>query len=143
MNSLMVSFARRWIDDVVEVTDPDAEAGLIVELFVESLALFGRDFQRRAGIRTVNEAAVGFPAAGEDFRVARLDLPLFLRGDRPVAQRRAVVGGALEDRDVRRGVRDLGDDLHAGRPGTHHATRLPVKSTGSFGQLAVWRRTGR
>ena len=49
----------------------------------------------------------------EHLRVARLDRPLLVLGDRPIVQRRAPVGRALEDRELSDQRRDGLDDLHA------------------------------
>ena len=107
-------------EHVAEIALPDAEAGLRVQLLEKRLALLRRHLEGAARVRRVQEAGVAVPAALEHLGIACLDGALLLRGHGAVVQRRAQIRGALENGEVRGGLRHFLDCLHAGRAGADH-----------------------
>ena len=63
----------------------------------------------------MNEAGRGFPAAGEDFRIACFDLGLFFGRDLAVVQRRCPIRRALKHCQMANILGDGLDDLDGGR----------------------------
>ena len=110
--------------DIAEVALPDAEAWLAVEFLEERLAFLGRNLERGAWIGAMDEAAGSFVAECEDLGIAIPDLAHLFFGDPGVMQRRAPVGGALEDRQLADFLGDGLDGLHGGRPGADHRDPL-------------------
>src|SRR5271163_651164 len=80
--------------------------------------------ENRSGVEVVHERAGGFARLAKDFRIARLDAFLLVRVDESVAQRRAVIWGALKDRQMADFLSDFRDELDAGGTGPNHADAL-------------------
>ena len=72
----------------------------------------------------MDEAAGSFVAAREDLGIAIPDLAHLFFGDPGVMQRRAPVGGALENGQLADFLGDGLDGLHGGRPGADHRDPL-------------------
>ena len=109
---------------VVEIAQPLLETRFLPQLFILRHPLFRRNFQRGTGIEFVDERPGGFHALAENLRVIGLDFLLFLVSDRPVAQRGAVIGGALENRQMPHFPGDFGNQLHRRGPGADDANPL-------------------
>ena len=65
--------------DLAEIAQPDAEAGLVVELVPQRDPLLARDLVEAAPVRLVLEAAGRAGAGGKDLVVARADVGHLLR----------------------------------------------------------------
>jgi hypothetical protein len=80
----LVSF--RIGHDVAEVAEPLREARLRPQFLEPRHPLLLRHLEHRARVEVMNESGGRLPGPPEDLRIARLDLPLRLRIDRPVAK---------------------------------------------------------
>jgi hypothetical protein len=107
------------------------------------LTLFRRDLENRARIEIVDEGAGACTRLPKNFRIVRLDLFLLVGVDRSIAQRRAVIRGALKNRQMADFLRDLRDELHAGGAGADDAdafareVRLLTRPPGGMKRLAL------
>src|SRR5712692_4599617 len=72
----------------------------------------------------MHKRACGFVTLLEDVRVARLDLALRFGIDGRIAERRTVIGRALEHRQMADVLGDLRDELDTGGPGADDAHPL-------------------
>ncbi len=81
-----------------------------------------------ARVGRMDEAAVGLLAAREDLGVIGPDPVHLLLADPGVVQRRAPLGGALEDGQMAGGLGHFGDGLHAGRAGADHRDALALEA---------------
>ena len=75
----------------------------------------------------MDEAGRSFPAAGEDFRIACLDLHLFFRGDLAVMQGRGPIRRALKHCQMPNILGDGLDDLNGGRARADNANTLALE----------------
>ena len=126
---------------LAEVRQPDAEAGFAVELLPLGQALLAGHLVERSPIGLVDEPARRARADGEDLVVALLDVGHLLGADRPVVQRRAPVGPALEHRQLADLIGQRADDLHAGGAGADDADAQSGQVAGVVGPVVGVERT--
>ena len=121
--------------DVAEIAHPDAEAGLAVELFPESLAFLSCHLEGGARIGGMDEAAVGLLAAREDLGIVGPDPAHLLLAD--LARCATARTIAAVRWNTVRWPTVLATSVMVCTPVAPvpiTATRLPAKRTGSFGQ---------
>ena len=93
-------------------------------MLIECIALRLRHIKGAARVEILHEAGESLVTLPKDLRVAGLDLGLFVGVDGGVAQRTAVVGGALEDSQMLGFLGDVWDELHSRGAGADHADAL-------------------
>ncbi len=111
--------------DLAEISQPDAEAGLVVETIPQGHPFLPRDLVETAPVGLVLKAARRSRTSRKNLIVARANVGHLLFRDQPVAEGSAPVRATLEDREFAYLVRDLPDDLYASRTGANDRDFLP------------------
>jgi hypothetical protein len=125
------------LQDVVVVTQPQAEAAAVIPLLKHALALLRRVLLGFFSDRLVVVAREVVADPLPYLVVVLLVPPLVLGVERMVAERERIVGGALEDGEVIRLPGELRGDLYAGRAGTDEPDALAGEVDASWGHSAV------
>ncbi len=107
-------------EDVREPPGERADAAVGPAGLERAVALFGVDLERPARRRHHRDAGIGLLGLAPALRIGRDHRLELRRIERPVLRRHRVVGGALEDVEVRRLARDLRDRLDRGRARADH-----------------------
>jgi hypothetical protein len=98
--------------DIVEIAQPFRESRLRPQFFVPRQPFFLRDVESIPRIEVVHKARGSFTNALVNGVVVGLPLILGLRGNPPIAQRRAVIRRTLEDREMADFFGDDRNELH-------------------------------
>src|SRR6266545_2550795 len=110
--------------NLAKVAQPDAEAGLVIELVPQRDPLLWADLVEAAPVRLMLEAAGRAGAGGKNLVIARANVGHVSFGDRTVVERRAPVRTTLKHGQLTDLVRDLADHLDRGGAGADDADPL-------------------
>ncbi len=120
MHEVDGSLVGGWIRCNVLERAEEREAALAPAPLVLRLALLGRDVKRLGRRSVPHITGCGDAGEGASLAVDRLARCLLLRRERAIPGGNAEVGGALEDRQVRRFLRDDRDRLDRSRARADH-----------------------
>src|SRR3984893_2120406 len=98
--------------NVAEIAEPFGKSRVRPQLLEPVLPFFRSHVEDRPRIEVVDKPGEGFARSFENFRIAGFDFGLGLRIDRPVAQGRAIIRRALEDRQMANLLGDFRDELN-------------------------------
>ena len=96
-------------------------------MLVHRAPFLAREIQGRAPVEVMEESAGSFFAPFVNLRVGRLEPSLSLVAHQRVSQRRGVVCGALEDREMADFFGDNWDHLDGGGAGADDRDTLPAE----------------
>src|ERR1700730_15731642 len=98
--------------NVAEIAEPFGKSRVRPQLLEPRLPFFRSHIEDRPRIEVVDKPGEGFARSFENFRIAGFDFGLGLRIDRPVAQGRAIIRRALENRQMANLLGDFRDELN-------------------------------